>query len=453
MATWLVPRATQTELIAASNLAVTNPSATGAAREGDLVFNTTMNTLMIGFTDENNLITYGTVGPNSAITFATLSAGIVVSDDTGNPSVVDISPDEVIIRNTADDGWMSTKVTNDLINDSSISVTKIEPVGTGSNEVLITDETGNITTVTVGEGTILARDTGGNLAPQKLQPSMVNNGSIPFAKLPRVNPGQVLGVPVSESINPSPEPLMPIDISSFAGSSVTSSVVAPADPNDNDLWYYCGEQTGDTARLYIYQRGMWLDASPPILNTEPGPAGDAGPAGMDGASVSFIAVQDRLPTDDIILEFYSSTMASPETLLSTATIPVSDIIVGSDLPSLPMRPATGTAQYTLSVPSGTAPAAWVTSAGSSIDFTREVGSYVLQDEDIGVDLLLDMSSFGLGSPISAAHTLTYNGFVLNSNGDYMFNNVDRTIAISAGVSGVLTVGQTLDMTSFSASLS
>ena len=57
MATWLVPRATQTELIAASNLAVTNPSATGAAREGDLVFNTTMNTLMIGFTDENNLIT------------------------------------------------------------------------------------------------------------------------------------------------------------------------------------------------------------------------------------------------------------------------------------------------------------------------------------------------------------------------------------------------------------
>ena len=326
-------------------------------------------------------------------------------------------------------------------------------MGTGSNEVLITDETGNITTVTVGEGTILARDTGGNLAPQKLQPSMVNNGSIPFAKLPRVNPGQVLGVPVSESINPSPEPLMPIDISSFAGSSVTSSVVAPADPNDNDLWYYCGEQTGDTARLYIYQRGMWLDASPPILNTEPGPAGDAGPSGMDGASVSFIAVQDRLPTDDIILEFYSSTTASPETLLSTATIPVSDIIVGSDLPSLPMRPATGTTQYTLSVSSGTAPAAWVPSAGSSIDFTREVGSYVLQDEDIGVELLLDMSSFGLGSPISAAHTLTYNGFVLNSNGDYMFNNVDRTIAISAGVSGVLTAGQTLDMTSFSASLS
>ena len=48
------------------------------------------------------------------------------------------------------------------------------------------------------------------------------------------------------------------------------------------LWYYAGAQDGDNARLYIYQQGMWVDASPGIVNTNPGADGAPGPAGTDG---------------------------------------------------------------------------------------------------------------------------------------------------------------------------
>ena len=123
--------------------------------------------------------------------------------------------------------------------------------------------------VAVEEGQIVGRTTNGAIVGQKLQPSMVDDGGIPFAKLPQIGPGQVLGVPVNNNVNAPNADVQALDISSVAGRPLTASVAAPNNPQDNNLWYYCGEEVGDAARLYIFRDDSWVDAC--LLYTSPSP--------------------------------------------------------------------------------------------------------------------------------------------------------------------------------------
>ena len=96
--------------------------------------------------------------------------------------------------------------------------------------MLVTDSSGDLTTLTVEEGRIVGRTTNGAIVGQKLQPSMVDDGGIPFAKLPQIGPGQVLGVPVNNNVNAPNADVQALDLASIAGRPLTASVAAPNNP-------------------------------------------------------------------------------------------------------------------------------------------------------------------------------------------------------------------------------
>ena len=440
MATWLVPVATQSELDA-----ITSPA------DGDLVFNTDTDEIQVGANGS-----YVTVGPSSGITYTADS--VITSDSMGNALAVTLPADTVLARNSNNDAYEAVKITNALIDDNTIGIAKLER-GSG-NEVVITDASGNVSFITMTQGTLLARGINGDITPQKLTASMIDDNTIPHSKLADIQPGQVLGILPDETGTA----VEAIDISDFAGNRVTSSISAPLSPNENDLWYYCGEQNGDNARLYIYQNGIWLDAAPAIVNTDPGPQGDPGPAGEDGTSVELVVLQDRNADEDVVFEFYSSSEVDADSLISTVTLPIEDITFESGLPSAP-DPVTDDTGYVLKVPAS-GPVRWTAvtgTSGLSISMARDVGSYTVTSSDIsaGVALVLDLGAdfgFTAGTELSAAHIVTFNGFVLNSTGndvvDYSYSTTNNTITIAQFlIEEVFQENDVINLTNFRAILS
>ena len=278
MAIWLVPSAEQTEL----DQLVTD----GAVQTGELVYNETSNSLQLGFNDGGQ-IRFDDVASQAAdgsidlskLNTGTATGALLTVDADGNASTVDVAEGQILVRNS-DGNFESRLVTNDIIEDSSIALSKLATLA--PNQMLVTDSSGDLTTLTVEEGQIVGRTTNGAIVGQKLQPNMVDDGGIPFAKLPEIGPGQVLGVPVNNNVNAPNAVVEALDISSVAGRPLTASVAAPNNPQDNDLWYYCGEEAGDAARLYIFRDDSWVDASPPIVNTNPGADGMDGAQGVLG---------------------------------------------------------------------------------------------------------------------------------------------------------------------------
>ena len=296
MAIWLVPSAEQTEL----DQLVTD----GAVQTGELVYNETSNSLQLGFNDGGQ-IRFDDVASQAAdgsidlskLNTGTATGALLTVDADGNASTVDVAEGQILVRNS-DGNFESRLVTNDIIEDSSIALSKLATLA--PNQMLVTDSSGDLTTLTVEEGQIVGRTTNGAIVGQKLQPSMVDDGGIPFAKLPQIGPGQVLGVPVNNNVNAPNADVQALDISSVAGRPLTASVAAPNNPQDNDLWYYCGEEVGDAARLYIFRDDSWVDASPPIVNTNPGADGMDVAQGPAGDSVDFVQIADRTSTDPIV---------------------------------------------------------------------------------------------------------------------------------------------------------
>ena len=336
-------------------------------------------------------------------------------------------------------------VTEADIPDGSISLDKLAELDTDS--VLFVDSNGRLQVTTMAAGTLLARDTGGPIVPQKLKESMVEDGTIPLDKLVNIQPGQVLGVSPTATINPGSVPVEAIDISSFAGSEITSSESAPDEAKENDLWYYCGQQSGDNARLYIYQQGMWVDASPPILNNEPGPSGP------QGESVESVVVAPREPLDDIVIEFYNDpTIHDEDTLISSITISRESIATASTVPDAPATAG----NYDLNVADGTA--SWVPAESGIASIVRQDQFYVITQQNIddagtgdsGDHLTLTPASFGLPTStiISPLHSIYYQGFTLIAGNDYIFDQTLNNIVIHRLTVRALTAGQTIDLTNF-----
>ena len=433
MAIWLVPKVETSEI---AGLTV---------KEGELVYNTDTDKLLVGVSDGTD-VTLEVVGPGDA-TYTEDS--ILTTDENGAVEEVSLNTNEVLTRTSS--GFSSSKVTNDLIEDDSINLAKLVKSTVG-HSVLVTDNDGTLKYINVAQGQIVARDVNGDITPQKLKASMINEGEIPHSKLEDVKAGQVLGALPSTSTTNLDVRVEAINIADFAGSKVTSSDEPPLSPAENDLWYYAGAQTGDNARLYIYQQGMWLDASPGIVNTNPGADGETGPAGADGTdgqSVTSVVLQERTSSEDITIEFYSGT-----TIISTISIPIGDIATTTGLPNANGL-ATGET-YILNIPETGEPS-WVPQqAVGSITLGRDDGSYTLTSGDIsaGVNKTISMADFGLtGIPLSAAHVLVYSGFVLTLQLDYTFDTMANTIIINASTLEFLAANTSIDIINYRATLS
>lgn len=339
--------------------------------------------------------------------------------------------------------------------DSSITLAKLSN-GTG-NEVLVTNSSTGVTErLAVAQNELVGRSSGG-IVSQSLQDAMISNDTISHAKLIDIKPGQVLGALANNDVSNADVSVGAVNISDIRGASITSSDAAPTGPITNDLWFYPGAENGDSARLYIYQNNIWVDASPAIVNTMVGADGATGPAGADGTGVASVAVGARNAGDDIVLNFYSSAMQNADTFISAATIPIADIAVAG-VPAAPARRATDT-DYRLRVPAASSSAvSWEQiPAVTSISFARDDGLYTVVSGDTGASgtLILNMASFGFasGTQLSAAHTLSYIGFVLSTDGDYTYDLAADTITISSAVKGIIQAGETFNLINFRATVS
>lgn len=196
--------------------------------------------------------------------------------------------------------------------------------GAVADSVTTTDASGDLESTAVTEGQLLGRAPGGALEGQKLHESMIDTNSIPYDRLETHTPGYVLGVPETNVIDPPAASISAIAISDIKGVQVTSSDTAPDDPSENDLWYYNGEEDEDNARLYIYQDGLWIDASPGVVNNNPGPQGDPGEQGEKGDTGDSVQSLSSVEEDGVVkITFFTDEEMSADAEVGTVDIDTS----------------------------------------------------------------------------------------------------------------------------------
>jgi len=289
--------------------------------------------------------------------------------------------------------------------------------GSNANTVIVgTGTEGALATLEIAEGELLGRITGGQATSQKLDDSMINDNTISHSKLANVRPGHVLGVASSLTPNAAAATVTELSIDSLRGSSITSSVTEPTNPADNDLWYYCGAQDGDNARLYIRQEGLWVDASPAIVNTNPGAQGPAGAAGAEGQGIEAVVAREISGGDSLILDFYNDgTARASSNLISTVNIPLADLRSATSLPTAPID----NGSYNLTRNGSTL--SW-----ESSEFDRTTYKVNLPAGG-NTAALITPALLVRSSPIPDSILITYSGFVLEEDIDYTVSGGNVTI--------------------------
>ena len=441
MAIWIVPKVqTLSEL---ENSSVTNA--------GEIVY---LDSNVDSVKSELYISQGNTTDGFSFVPVAPDSVDIQIPGTEGDALVVTNAAGDEVQRLVIPEGHF---LTSGLQTTDEIPLASLESYSEG-NVFLTTDQDGVVQfSAAVGQGEIVGRAPGGALQGQKLHTSMVSDNSLPYTKLNKALPGHVLGVAASEDVILQEQDLTPISIDEIAGNSITSSTTPPQSPGENDLWYYNGENAGDNARLYIYQGGIWVDASPAIVNTNPGidgkdgEPGPEGPMGSPGTSVEAVTIQDREAGDDIVLEFYKDTLGLD--LINSISIPAEDFVV-QGLPSVPDAEEE-TETYVLEV-SSAGDTDWKKSDSSfdlsslSVSFTSEVGVTVMQAGTTAYPVT-DFAGI-TAATISGAKVLTYNGLVLIEGTDYTVTG-GNTITLAFDPATAMIAGQNLQLTNFTATLS
>lgn len=201
----------------------------------------------------------------------------------------------------------------------SYGTVNLTAAGLTANQLMVTNASNAISSFEIDDNDIVTAS-GGLLTSGKVTTEHIMDDAVTFDKIQNVTAGNVLGVPASSS-NGSVEE---ISISSLRGATITAGTTPPSNPVANELWFYCGAQAGDDARLYLYLNNVWVEASPPIISTGPegpvGATGATGAAGQTGRSVG--TIQSASSGGNITLSFYDT---SNELISSTSfTIAVAD---------------------------------------------------------------------------------------------------------------------------------
>ena len=301
------------------------------------------------------------------------------------------------------------------------------PDGTAENQVLITNSSMEPEYHTIQPNNLLGRSASGSAQSTKLQPGMISENSIPHDKLSNIRQGQVLGALPPTGGVAGNTAVEAINIADIVGVTITSGDTAPENPSDNDLWFYQGNHEegetveGDNARLYIRQGGTWIDVSPPIYNTNPGPEGPPGQDGAAGRSVGSIFIQDRTASEDIVIQFNDTSGSA----ISSITIPLDDLEVSAEVESEIFAGQTADGNYTVPVRDA---------GNTTTKFLREDGDWVAPAGTAytaGAGLELNNNTFS----VVATHASETHIFA-----DTTARNDEDTVAWTQGDIAVITGG-------------
>ena len=288
--------------------------------------------------------------------------------------------------------------------------------GLEAGQLVVTNNSNEIASLDIGDNEVISSNSIDNLVSTKIRTVHIDDNQVTFSKLPSVPAGNLLGVPVGDLDTE----IKTIAIEDIQGAQITASATAPANPEENELWFYCSPQAAasvdgvepPSSRLYIYLDGSWIDASPPIVSRgEVGPQGLPGTDGAVGAAGRGIGriTSTGMSGGDIILSIFDS--ATPEALINTVTIARNDI--------------------------------------APVSFVKTTGAATVESGRANYDLSRFIFSDNIPTVISPNHVLIYRGLVLIEDVDYTVAPSGNTItltpeSIAEVASGVLYLTNTTD---------
>ena len=275
--------------------------------------------------------------------------------------------------------------------------------GLDADSLVVTNNANEVTSLNLGVEEFITRNSANQLTSTKIQATHIEDNTITLGKLQSVTPGNILGA----TTNDFDGEIREIPISEIMGVTLTTGAVAPNDPANNDLWFYCSPQTGTpvdgveppSSRLYIYLNGNWVDAAPPIVSRgEAGPQGMAGADGAAGRGIGSVSAEGSTAGGDVVLDFNDT----DGVLINSITIP--------------------------------------RNAVEPVQFNKVTGSTAVVSGQANYNLTNFTFSGTAPTIIAASHTVIYRGLVLIEGVDYSLSPDSLTVTLTPATVADLTTG-------------
>ena len=316
-----------------------------------------------------------------------------VTDDTASPGEIAYDTDANNVVIFSDGEWKALTF-------GSVTLTG---EGLDADSLVVTNNANEVTSLNLGVEEFITRNSANQLTSTKIQATHIEDNTITLGKLQSVTPGNILGA----TTNDFDGEIREIPISEIMGVTLTTGAVAPNDPANNDLWFYCSPQTGTSvdgveppsSRLYIYLDGNWVDAAPPIVSRgEVGPQGMAGGDGAAGLSIGRVSSEGSTAGGDVILDFYDT----EDTFINSITIPRNAI--------------------------------------DAVEFNKVTGSIAVVSGQASYNLSSFTFSGSAPSIIAPSHTVIYRGLVLIEGVDYDISADSLTVTLTPTAAAEITTG-------------